>query len=120
MDFFTAIASKLVEIVLPTLATAIAGLIVALLSKYLKKVKIELTVEQETRLRQVVEDAIRATEEAARRQAAKGIRMTSHEKEQLTARAVLQKMPDVPAGQLKLAVDAMLPEVRNWLKTGAN
>lgn len=119
MDFgalFGWLGQTLLEVVLPSLATVIAGLVIGLLSRYLKKVKIELTAEQEARLRAIVEDAVKATEEVARRQATAGTVMSSRDKDSMTATAVLNAMPDLPAGQLRTAIDAALPEVRKRLE----
>src|SRR5688572_9826093 len=119
MDFGAAfgwIAKQLVELVLPGLATAIGGMVVALLSKYLKKVKIELTAEQEARLREIVADAVRSTEEVARRQAKVGVPMSSDEKDDMTAATITAKMPDLPPLELRNAIDAALPQVREELR----
>lgn len=104
------LGQQLLQVVLPTLATAIAGLLVGLLTKYLKKINLEVTIEQEERLRKIVEDAVKATEEAARRAT-----MSSAHKDDLAQRIVRTQVPDIPPHKLRVAIDAALPEVRKQL-----
>lgn len=112
-----AIGNALLEFVLPTLATAIATLVVGILTRFLKKQKIDITDAQQKRLKEIVEDAIKAVEEAARRQT-----MTSAEKEHMAKQIILERTaaePGVPvpdAEKLSHAVDAAMPEIRKRLE----
>lgn len=66
-DIFTGAIFKdlLVNVVLPPLVTALAGLAVAVLSKKLKQYGLELTREQEQRIRELATDAILRQDEKA-------------------------------------------------------
>lgn len=106
--FFAAFGGQLLEWVLPTLATAIAGLAMAILKKQLAKLGIELDEKQETRIRQIVHDAIVRTEEVARREP-----MTSAEKAVYTERTILEQAPELDPATARHMVDVMLPIVRS-------
>lgn len=97
----------LLQVVLPSLATIVGGMIVGLLNKQLKKANLELTEAQQERIKELIRDAIRATEEAARRQA-----MTSAEKRSKTVEAIARTVPELPTAEISTALDAQLPIVR--------
>lgn len=108
-----AVGDLLRELVLPSLATLIGGLVVGLLAKYLKKAGLELTQAQQDRIRALITEAIRATEEASRREA-----MTSEEKRTRTidaARTAITldpALPDLSREDVAEVMDAQLPLVR--------
>ena len=112
-DWLVPFGDMLLQIVLPSLATIVGGMIVGLLNKQLKKAGIELTQAQQDRVKELIQDAIRATEEAARRES-----MTSEEKR---AKAIVAatlaitsapSIPDMPREEIEAALDSQLPIVR--------
>jgi hypothetical protein len=107
-----ALGQQLAGTVLPGLVTVIAALVAGLLVQQLRKLNVQVTAEQEKRLRLVVEDAIRAVEEAARRNPT----MTSSAKEALAKHMLTERLKvNVPGEQLRIAIDAALPKVRMQL-----
>lgn len=116
-DILGAIGNALLEFVLPTLATAIATLVVGILTRFLKKQKIDITDAQQKRLKEIVEDAIKAVEEAAHRET-----MTSAQKESMAKQIILERTaaePGVPVPEpekLSHAIDAAMPEIRKRLE----
>lgn len=101
------IGAKLVSIVLPTLTSVIAGMVIGILKKQLTKRGIEITDAQEQQLEKIVVDAIQATEEAARRD-----HLSSEQKAAMTLAKIQDARPDLTAGSIMQKVDAKLPEVR--------
>lgn len=102
-----AFGKMLLSTVLPVIGTAIGGLVVGILGKQLKKVGLDLSVQQERRLHELVIQAIQATEEAARRRS-----MTSGEKANYATNLIAAARPDLPLQDIRLALDSALPEVR--------
>lgn len=111
-NLWAGLGKKLVELVLPSLATMVAGLAVASLQKVLKKQGLELTQAQEQRLRVLAEDAILQVEEMARRQQGQ---MTSEQKAEEATRIVAARAPEVSRNAIKAAIDSVLPIVRQTL-----
>lgn len=109
MNVFGFIGEQLLQVVLPGIGTVAAGLAVALLKKQLAKVGLDVSEKQETRIRQVVHDAIVRTEEAARRDPT----MTSADKAEYTERTVREKMPELPPAVTRDMIDALLPIIRS-------
>ena len=107
MEFFTRIGLQVLDLLLPSLATVLAGFLVAVASKYLKKLGIEVTDAQDARLRQLVRDGIMAAEEAAHREP-----LTSKEKNAIAVNQVLTREPDIQLDTVKRVVDQVLPSVR--------
>lgn len=109
MDTLIPLGKLLAETILPPLITVIAGLLVGVLVRQLQKLGVTVTKEKEDRLRLVVEDAVRAVEEAARRNP----RMSSSGKETLAKQLAVEQIGSaVPAERLQLAIDAALPKIR--------
>jgi len=108
MNFLSTIGAQLLHTVLPSLATIIAGYIVALAAKQLKKLGIELTNAQDERLRQLVRDGILAAEEAAHRNP----KLTSVEKNAIAVNQAAARSPETKLDTVKRVVDQVLPEVR--------
>jgi hypothetical protein len=107
----TWLTEALVRDVLPILGTAIATLLVGVLTRFLKQQKIEITAAQEERLRELVRDAVKAVEEQSRRQP-----MTSPQKAVAAAQIVLDQAPhEIPPDKLRVAIDAALPDMREQL-----
>lgn len=100
------------KFVAPPLAALIATLLVAVLKRYLSKLGIEIDAVQETRLKELAKDAIRAAEEAARRQPT----MSGVDKKKVASEIVQDARPDLSLDQVHLALDANLPDVRAELK----
>lgn len=106
----------LLQIVLPSLATIVGGLIVGLLNKQLKKAGIELNQAQQDRIKELIQDAIRATEEAARRGS-----MSSAEKRTMTLEGATEAIaqdatvPTLAVPIIGTIVDSQLPLVRAQL-----
>jgi hypothetical protein len=112
MDVLIALGHQLAATVLPGLVTVIAGLVAGVLVQQLRRANVQVTKEQEERLRLVVEDVIRAVEEAARRTPT----MTSTAKEALAKHMLTERLKvNVPGEQLQIAIDAALPKVRTQL-----
>lgn len=109
-EFFGTIAAKLVEVVLPTLATAIAGLVVVLLRKWSQKAGLDLTEQQEQRIRQIVVDAIARAEEIGRRET-----LSSEDKRTIATQSVRRQVRDLTDSQIAELVDSTLPAVRATL-----
>jgi len=101
------VGGQLIALALPILATIIAAQLVKLLQRQLKRIKIELTTEQEDRLKVVAHDAIMAVEEAARRSA-----MSPAAKKDMAVNKVIAKLPHVAEEAAHEAVDAQLPVAR--------
>lgn len=106
-EFVGWVGSQLLELVLPALATVIAGLVVGLLRKMLKKLQLELTAEQDTRIRQLVADAVRTVEERSRRDG-----LSSREKADAAMAIVADQVPQVRALDVQRMIDAALPGMR--------
>jgi len=96
-----------VHLVLPTLATAIAGYVVALLAKQLQRAGIQLTDAQDERLRAIVRDAIRYAEEQARRNP-----LTGSEKRAIAVNQSVARVPSISVDTAERVVDQQLPVVR--------
>lgn len=106
-EIATAFGLKLVEIVLPTLATAIAGLLVAYLTKKLQSVGIQVSQQQQTQLKDLAEHTVLAVEEQSRRKP-----MNSEAKDRAAVQTIKSKLPDADIADVRNAVDAALPAVR--------
>lgn len=100
--------TSVLSVVLPSLATAISGLVLRLLSQQLKKVKLELTAEQQAQIAKLVEDAVLAVEELARRNPGIG----GEQKAELAAGIVQEKYPDLPRAVVDRLIDAALQRTR--------
>lgn len=114
-----AIGKGLLELVLPGLATVIAGQVVALLRRLAKKQGIAITEAQEERMRKLVADVIRRVEEAARRQP-----MTAEQKRVAATDGILRELTrELPVGSeaptretVGKMIDSVLPKVRAELE----
>lgn len=116
MGILAALGGLVIKGILPGLATLISGLVVGLLNKKLKQAGIELDDKQQARVRQIVEDAIKAAEEAARRKANTSQPMTSDAKRDLAVAIIKSKIPQLDPLDLALALDSALPKVRSTIK----
>jgi hypothetical protein len=109
------IGQGLLGVVLPGLATYLAGQAVAILNRTLKKQGLELSAAQEARVRQAVVDVINRIEEASRRQ-----KMTPDQKRIAATDGILREIGDVlPEGaavpsrdDVGKMIDSVLPTVR--------
>lgn len=63
-QFISVFLQKFLEIVLPVLATALAGLVIAWITKVISDVKSKLTEDQEWIIRQAINSAVLAAEQA--------------------------------------------------------
>lgn len=97
----------MVEWLLPTLLTAVTGLVMAALTRFFKKQGIELTAAQEARLRALVRDAVSAIEERATREP-----MTSTEKHEAALSLVLEVAPQFSEEAIDNAIDAARPSLQ--------
>ncbi len=115
-----AVGKGLLELVLPGLATVIAGQVVALLRRLAKKQGIAITDAQEARMRKLVADVIRRVEEAARRNPA----MTADQKRTAATDGILRELSGaLPEGSetptretVGKMIDSVLPQVRAELE----
>lgn len=115
MDFLHTVGQLLLTSVLPGLATAAGALLIGLLQRQLKRAGIELTEKQTEQVRRLVENAIVAVEELARRRALAGQPLDSDEKLKETLVRVLIQRPDLHEQDVKDTIDAMLPKVRQLI-----
>ena len=113
MGFLGQLGRQMLTVLLPTLATAIGGMIMALLKQQLTKQGLQLTAEQERRIDQIVSDAIRIVEEEARRQTDK---MPGPQKAARAEQIIRQKLPDLSDDRLRQVLDRNLPLVRRNLE----
>lgn len=107
LSLFTGLILKFV---LPTLGTALSGLVLRLLAQQLKRVNISLSADQEERVKQLVKDAVMQVEEIARRTP-----MSSPQKQQMAEEIVAAKLPKLLPAEMRSTIDAVLPEVRRQL-----
>jgi type II secretory pathway pseudopilin PulG len=63
LDFASAFLQKFLEVVLPVLATALAGLAIAWITKLINDVKARLTEDQEWIINQAIDAAVLAAEQ---------------------------------------------------------
>jgi hypothetical protein len=113
------IGKGLLELVLPGLATVIAGQLVALLRRLAKKQGIAITEAQEERIRKLVADVLRRVEEAARRQP-----MTPEQKRTAATDGILRELAGTTHAGLDppnretvgKMIDSVLPKVRAELE----
>ena len=63
LDFLSAFLQKFLEVVLPVLATALAGLAIAWITKLINDIKARLTEDQEWIINQAIEAAVLAAEQ---------------------------------------------------------
>ena len=63
LEFLVAFAQKFLEIVLPVLATALAGLVVAWMTKVINDIKAKLSTEAQWAIEQAVNSAVLAAEQ---------------------------------------------------------
>lgn len=119
MDFLTngliSLGGWLLQAILPTLATAGAALALRLLQQQLKKAGLDLTEKQAEAFRKLVENAIVAVEELARRRALSGDPMPPLEKRDAALGKILDARPDVSPEVAGEVLDQMLPKVRQIL-----
>lgn len=107
------VGRQLLAYALPALATAIAGLLVGILTRYLKKVGLEVSEKQEARLTEITVQAINAVEERARRSAVQqATPATSGEKHATAFEIISAQVPGASSEQVQLSIDAQLPEQR--------
>jgi len=110
--------SMLLKTVLPSLATAISGYVVAILHKKLAKAHIELSTEVEAQLAAVVENAVLAINERAHRQAKSDTAapqfttMSGQEKRRQAMELVLQSLPNADSVVVGAVIDATLQRLR--------
>lgn len=103
----THVGQVLLDTVLPPLATAVAALAVAVLARYTKKLGLDLTAQQEARLRVLVADTVKRIEEQARRAP-----MSSQQKATRAIGAIARQRPDLSDAEIRDTIDAVLPDVR--------
>lgn len=112
MGFLAMIGAALLKAVLPVVATVASGYILRLLHVQLKKAHVELTAEQEQQIADLVEHAVLAVEEQARRNP----RLKGTTKEQMATNIVLTERPDLPPQVVKETIDAALARLRPTLE----
>ena len=113
-SLFSGLGHFLLSLVLPSLGTVLAGLLVSLVQKKAQQAGVELTQAQTDRLKAVVTNAVQAVEERAMRAKASGTPMSSNDKRN-AALAIVASDPALVEGDVQKMVDAVLPEVRQKL-----
>jgi len=118
-DFIGSIGHALWDAVLPGLGSALVGMAMLVLKRYLAKQGIELTQKQEERLVQIAVEKIHATNEVARRIEKEGnAPLTSVEKNAKTVNDVIVAATDDPTipnpsvEKVAAVVDAELGKAR--------
>lgn len=104
----TAAGLKLFEIVLPALATALAGLLVVFLTKKLQSIGITVDQQQQQQLKELATHTVIALEEQARRSSM----LSGEAKDAIAIATVQKKLPNATPEDVRMAVDAALPKVR--------
>jgi len=108
-----ALGSGLVELVLPSLATVISGFVIALLRKKAKQAGLDLTAQQEERLKQLVRDGIRKAEEVSTRSVKLGEpALAPVDKQAVALDYVQNQLPDLDTNKVLEAIDVQLPRLR--------
>lgn len=107
MKLATDFGMKLLEIALPSLATVIAGLLVAFLTKKLQSIGITVSQQQQDRLKELAEHTVLAVEEQSRRKV-----MSSQQKDSAAVQTIKSKLPGADIADVRNAVDAALPTLR--------
>jgi hypothetical protein len=108
-----ALSGKLLDVLLPSLVSALAAVGVALLTQMLRKVGVQLDVEQQNQIKNAARDAVLAVEEQNRRNVKGGLDpMTSKQKDTAATFIVSQTVPKADPDQVKIAIASTLPEVR--------
>lgn len=105
--FLGALGGKVLDITVAIFAPTIASLLVAALVQFLHKHKIEVSLADQARLREVATDAIHTIEEVSKR-----TEMTSEEKAAAATGLVTMELPKKTADEAGCAVDAALAKAR--------
>lgn len=108
-NVFGAIGGKVLEVLLPTLITVVAGAIAGVLVRMFKRLGLELTREQEDSVRRTVADALKRVEEEARRS---GQPLSGEQKRNRAAQIIREKAPRLDPRRVPELIDATLPELR--------
>jgi hypothetical protein len=111
-EFLGGFGLQLMHLVLPSLATILSGLIIALATKQLQKLGIQVTNEQDARLRQLARDAIMTAEEMAHRHP----ELTGVEKNAIATNQVVSREPTINVATAARVIDQQLPLVRKELE----
>ena len=103
----------LTDVMLPALATVLAGYAVAFLKKALERWQIKLTMEQEERLRQLAKDAVLRVEEMAAQVEKTGNVISAGSKLTMAVNEVQSRIgkQDVTREEAASAVESALPTV---------
>lgn len=108
-----ALSGRLLDILLPSLVSALAAVGVAVLTQLLRKVGVQLDIEQQNQIKSAARDAVLAVEEQNRRNVKSGRdALTSTQKDAAATFIVQQTVPKADPDQVKIAIAATLPEVR--------
>lgn len=100
-----------VKFLAPPIATLIAALLVAVLKRQFSKLGIEIDEQEADALKRLTKDAIKAAEEASRRQP-----LTGADKLQITTALIAKDRPDLDLADVHQSIDSALPDVRAELK----
>ncbi len=108
----------MLDTLLPELAKLLVGvigaLLVPLLIQQMRKLGLQVSAEQDAKLRAVAQSAIRGAEEqaaAVAKQSAGGIVLKGSEKLERAVSTVLERVPGVSEGEAKRIVHEELPRV---------
>lgn len=113
-DIAGTIGKGILELVLPTLATVIAGYVVLFMKRLAAKHGVDLTEKQEERLKQIVVQKVHAVEEMAHRDPG----MTGPEKHEAAVQAVVAEatadnsIPNPSRAKASDVIDATLGATR--------
>ena len=104
------LTGRVLDIVLPPLVTAIAALVVAVLTKQLQKIGLTVTAQQRDSMKATVKDAILAVEEEARKTP-----MSGAVKESRAVDIAKVEQPKASDAELRQQIKSALPEIRAQL-----
>lgn len=99
----------------PVLGTAIAGLVVGILTRYLQRLGISLEADEQAKLEHFVKLAILRAEEWANTMAKAGETIPPDQKLIAAENAVLRQFPKADPVKVQNLIHALLPQVRGVL-----
>ncbi len=110
--FMSDVLKAIAEPLLAALAPVIAGLIVAVLVQWLRKLGLEVGAEQQAKVEKSVQDVILSVEEWSARKRSQGETATSTQKLDRAVEQLGEKLPAMTTKAVMQLVDQELPKVK--------
>jgi hypothetical protein len=107
-EFFSDAGGVLLKTIFPILATALTTALMAVLKRQFERLGLEVSAQNEQRIKQLVYDAVLQVEELARRG-----ELTSQEKAGTALIALRSKLPEMEDDEIASLIDTTLPVVRS-------